>query len=73
MSDDLIRKARVLAAERNLSVSGLLREELRRLVEERDRYRDARELALRRLAQGEHLGGDPLPRREELYERGPLS
>jgi hypothetical protein len=38
LDDDLIRKAKVLAARRNLSVSALLREELYRLVSEDEAY-----------------------------------
>ncbi|HSK47450.1 MAG TPA: DUF6364 family protein, partial [Coriobacteriia bacterium] len=34
LDDDLVRKAKVLAARRNRSVSALLREELSRLVAE---------------------------------------
>jgi predicted transcriptional regulator len=69
LDDDLIRKARVLAARRNRSVSALLREELFRLVSEDDTYETAKRAALERLEQGAHLGGGSLPSRDELYER----
>ena len=72
MDEDTLRKARVLAAERNISVSALLRRELRRLVERSDAYQLAHEAARRRLARGAHLGCGPLPLREELYERSRL-
>jgi plasmid stability protein len=72
LDDDLIHKARVLAARRNRSVSALLREELSRLVAEDEAYETARRTALLRLERGAHLGGGPLPARDELHERAHL-
>ena len=69
LDDDLIHKARVLAARRNRSVSALLREELSRLVAEDEAYQTARRTSLMRLKRGAHLGGGPLPARDELHER----
>jgi DNA invertase Pin-like site-specific DNA recombinase len=72
LDEEVIHRARVIAAKRGLSVSALLRSELLRIVEEEDRFRAARRAALRRLAIGAHLGGAPLPTREELHDRGRL-
>lgn len=72
LDDDLVHKARVLAARRNRSVSALLREELTRLVAEDEAYETAKKAALKRLARGTHLGGGPLPRRDELHDRAGL-
>jgi predicted transcriptional regulator len=69
LDDDIIHKARVLAARRNRSVSALLREELSRLVAEDEAYETAKRAALQRLERGAHLGGGPLPSREELHDR----
>jgi predicted transcriptional regulator len=69
---EIIHKARVLAARRNRSVSALLREELARLVVEDDAYETARRAALARLERGSHLGGGPLPSRDELHDRASL-
>jgi plasmid stability protein len=69
LDDDLIHKARVLAARRKRSVSALLREELSRLVAEDEAYEIAKIAALKRLERGAHLGGGPLPLRDELHER----
>jgi hypothetical protein len=66
---DVIRKARILAAQRSTSVSRLVAEEIERLVGDADRYDQARRRALARLETGFHLGGGPLPPRDELYER----
>jgi predicted transcriptional regulator len=72
MNDELIDKARVLAARRKRSVSALLRDELTRLVAEDEAYEAAKRAALERLERGTHLGGGPLPSREELHDRAGL-
>lgn len=72
LEDEIIHKARVLAARRNRSVSALLREELTRLVAEDEAYEAAKGAALARLEQGSHLGGSPLPSRDELHDRASL-
>lgn len=64
LDDDLIQKARVLAARRNRSVSALLRDELTRLVAEDEAYETAKRAALERLERGSHLGGGTLPSRD---------
>jgi plasmid stability protein len=64
LDDDLIQRARVLAARRNRSVSALLREELTRLVVEDEAYETAKRAALERLERGSHLGGGALPSRD---------
>lgn len=72
LDEDVIQGARVLAARRGTSVSALLRAEIERLVREDRAYDAAREAALRRLKKGSHLGGGPLPSREELHDREDL-
>ena len=72
LDDELIHKARVLAARRNRSISALLREELSRLVSEDEAYETAKRAALERLERGTHLGGGPLPSRGELHDRASL-
>jgi hypothetical protein len=72
LDDEILREARILAAQQGLSVSAFLRRELSRLVEERRGFVKARDAALRRLAHGSHLGGGPLPTRDELYDRAKL-
>lgn len=64
----LLKKARAVAARRGQSVSALLADELRDLVEEDARYTAARKRALSLLLSPLPLGGAPL-RREELHER----
>jgi len=72
LDDELIQKARVLAARRKRSVSALLREELTRLVTEDEAYETAKRAALERLERGSHLGGGTLPSRDALYDRANL-
>lgn len=68
LEQSLLRSARVLAARRSTSVSGLLRDELRQLVEREEAFEQARRSALADLATGFHLGGCPASR-DELHER----
>jgi hypothetical protein len=56
---DMVRKIKVVAAERGASISGLLAEKLEELVGEGAEYEAARRRALEWLAQGWHLGGRP--------------
>ncbi|MEW5981842.1 MAG: hypothetical protein AB1806_05675 [Acidobacteriota bacterium] len=64
-----IRKARILAAKRNSSISALLAEQVERLVGEDDAYDQAQRRAFALLEQGFHLGGRIAATREEWHER----
>ena len=66
---DLIRKAKILAARKDTSISKLLSEVLARIITDDDLYESARKRATARLRKGFHLGGKILARREELYDR----
>ncbi len=68
MDRELIRKARILAAKRGTSVSGLVASELKRLIGDDEAYDAARRSALQLLEKGFHLGGKRVSR-EELHER----
>lgn len=72
LDEETLREARVLAAERGLSVSAFLRRELSGLVERQRGYSKARDAAIRRLRRGQSLGGGKLPSREELHDRAKL-
>jgi hypothetical protein len=72
LDEDVLREARVIAAERGLSVSAFLRQELSRVVEHQRGYARARRSALARLQRGLSLGNGPLPSREELHDRAKL-
>jgi len=66
---DLIKKGKVIAAERDTSVSKMLSEKLRQLVEDDEQYETAKRSALHTLKQGYHLGGKITCEREDLYDR----
>jgi len=65
--EELIRRARVLAAKRGTSLSAILRDYIRELVERDENYERARKRARRQMKSGLRLGGSPL-KREEIYD-----
>lgn len=68
LSRQVLRKAKILAARRETSISGLLSQEIESLVAKEDAYERAERQALALLDQGFHLGGT-MARRDELHER----
>jgi hypothetical protein len=64
-----LRKAKVLAARRGSSISGLLAEQIEFLVGEEEAYERAERQALALLDQGFHLGGVIESSRDEWHER----
>lgn len=66
---ELLKEARVLAAEEGSSISRLLAGKLEELVRERKGYDRARKRALARLRAGLHLGWTRPRSRDELHER----
>ena len=69
LDKDLLRRVRVLAAERDTSVSGLLTEQLERTVRDREQYEAAKKRALSILKKGFDLGYKPPSSRDEMHER----
>jgi len=68
LDDDVIRRAKVLAAKRGTSVSGLVAAELDRLVADDERYEEAWRQA--RKAMGDATGrGGRAWQRDELHDR----
>ena len=73
LDEDTIRQAKVLAAKRGTSISGLVARELELLVARDARYEEARRRAEELMAESVGRGG-PTWRREDLYEdEGPWS
>ena len=66
---DLIREARILAAEEGRSISALLTDRLEALVRERKAFDTARRRALARLREGFDLQWTPARSRDEIHER----
>lgn len=64
-----VRKAKILAAKRNTSISGLLEQEIEHLISQDDAYEQARSQAMALLDEGFHLGGKITASRDELHER----
>lgn len=64
-----IRMAKILAAKRSTSISGLLARQIELLIGEEEAYERAERQAMALLEQGFHLGGEIRASRDELHER----
>jgi len=69
LDKDLIKKAKILAAQRQTSISRMLSEELQKIIADSKEYDRAKRRALNHLNKGFHLGGKITVSREELHER----
>ncbi|MBV9573004.1 MAG: hypothetical protein JOY93_03040 [Acidobacteriales bacterium] len=65
----LIREARILAAQKNTSISALLAGQLQEIVRKRKSFERARRRALGRLRSGLNIHWTPPASRDELHER----
>ncbi len=65
----VVKKAKILAARRETSISGLLAQQIESLVGEEEAYERAERQALAFLDEGFHLGGAIRATRDELHER----
>jgi hypothetical protein len=73
LDEETIRQARILAAKRGTSISGLVARELALLVARDARYEEAQRRAVELMAESVARGGRTW-QREDLYEdRGPWS
>jgi hypothetical protein len=69
LEQQTIRKARILAAKRGTSISGLLAGQIEALIGDDEAYEQAERRALALLDRGFHLGGVIRASRDELHER----
>lgn len=69
LEKDLIRKAKVLAAQQGTSVSGLLAKHLEKILKDEEVYGVAKKRALLLLERGVHLGGKIPCAREQWHDR----
>ena len=69
LSREVLKKARILAARRETSISGLLAQEIESLVENEEAYARAERQALELLEKGFHMGGVIRASREDMHER----
>ena len=68
---EILLKVKLIAVQRQTSVSGLLTQALERLVQQEDTYAHAKRRHLQLLERGADLGtgGQILTQRDELHER----
>jgi len=66
---ELLREARIMAAEQGSSISALLAAQLEKVVRGREEYEQAKRRALARLRKGFDLRWTPPRSRDELHER----
>jgi hypothetical protein len=69
LSRHVLRKAKILAAKRETSISGLLAQEIEMLVGNEEAYERAERQAIALLERGFHMGGVRVANRDELHER----
>jgi hypothetical protein len=66
---DTIKKGKIIAAQKDTSISKMLSEQLKQIIDREEQYEAARRSALQTLKKGFHLGGKIAWKREDLYER----
>ena len=66
---ELLKKAKLVAAKKETSVTKPMTEQLAKMVSEDEGYDAAKKRALTILKKGLHLGGRIIAKREELHER----
>jgi len=69
LSRETLRKAKILAARRETSISGLLANQIEILVREQEAYDRSERQAITLLNRGFHLGGEIRATRDEWHER----
>ena len=69
LEKELIKKGKIVAAQRETSISKMLGELLKEIVDKEDQYEAAKRNALQTLQQGLNLGGSFTWKREDLYDR----
>jgi hypothetical protein len=66
---EIIKKGKVVAARKDTSISKMLADLLKGMIENDERYEAAKRSALQQLKKGVRLGGKIAWKREDLYER----
>jgi len=66
---DLLREVRIMAAEKDTSISALLTVHLQEIVKNRGGYEEAKNRAIARMRKGWNLGWQKPKSRDELHER----
>ncbi|MBW2005849.1 MAG: hypothetical protein JRI72_14855 [Deltaproteobacteria bacterium] len=66
---DIIKKGKIIAAQEDTSISKMLSEQLKQIIDREEQYEAAKRSALQTLKKGFRLGGKITWKREDLYER----
>jgi hypothetical protein len=66
---EILREAKLIAAQNDTSISKMLSDQLKEMIDKEEQYQAARRKALHALKKGFHLGGKITWRREDLHER----
>ena len=66
---EIIRKGKLIAAQNDTSISKMLSDQLKEMIDKEEQYQAAKRKALHALRKGVHLGGKITWRREDLHER----
>jgi hypothetical protein len=69
LDESTIKKARIVAARRSMSISRLVSEEIESAAKKDSYWETAKKTALKQLSQPFHLGGRALPSRDALHQR----
>jgi hypothetical protein len=69
LSPETVKKAKVLAAKRSTSISGLVAAQIEALVDADEAYESLHRAAIDLMERGFHMGGIHSVAREELHER----
>jgi hypothetical protein len=69
LAPETVQKAKVLAAKRSTSISGLVAAQIEALVDADEAYERAHRAALDLMERGFHMGGVHSIPREELHDR----
>jgi predicted transcriptional regulator len=66
---ELLKKVKILAAERDTSISALVTLQIEKLLKKDGKYEEAMKRALARMEKGMDIGWNPPKTRDELHER----
>ena len=65
---EIIKKRKIVSAQKDTSISKMLSDHLKAIIDRDDQYEAAKTDALQALKEGFHLGGRIDWKREDLYE-----
>lgn len=71
ISKDILHRAKIIAVKRNISLSGLMKEYLEKLLAGEEGYQQVQEFCLQEMKKGYDIGVKPSSyTRGDLHERG---